>query len=187
MKNKKIYSVVIFAVVLSSFVSSFIYLNSPPIGHELKFNAKDYLKVNSYVENILNSYFIDIFPDKTQLHENSIYCYEYRCALVGDPTFSIELTNYFDDPSVFQSEKSRLLNLGGEKIQYNDTLLCVYKHSNDEFYNDGEINDGLFFCFEFVKINEEELSIKYQVVYTHDGQNSNNELSTIIDTIKNEN
>lgn len=184
LKNNR-WILILMLIVASLFVLflSIWKYKSAPAKHETNVNADEYLKVNKYVADCICDFsgsLPDEIPDNTS---NADYYYYYGCALLGDPTFIIDLKLEFDKDVSMLDEIRRLEGLSPEQIiESKDRKTFVYNCSplSLDYYYDDEVYDGTILEFELVTVDVNSRTIEYLTAAIQDNFGRSDIISAVI-------
>lgn len=147
----------------------------PPVETVTIYDKEQYMQFNSYVANAIKSDFSQTLPQAIP-EQASItnYVYSYRCALFGDPTFSVMLELKYAERAVFEREMERLHSLENSVAILADSLdkklICIDSNLvSIEKYLDKEVFDGLSFSISCAEIDEKNMTITYCIASLWDG------------------
>lgn len=186
MQKKK---AMIFAILIIVFVAVFAFLNDPPIGTVSDDNMSNYMKTNRFVNLKLETEFAATLPNNIpQDAKNTEYQYWYRCGLIGDASFYINLLIEYCSEGEQLKESERLRNLKPLRVLSKEgTTYFVFNGTDDAFdgYLDDLIHDGSLWHFNIVAISESAHTIEYSVAYYFDGSDKPDHLTATILDVKN--
>ena len=106
----------------------------PPI-EEININGiEQYMECNAYVSSIIDSIYVDVFPDKILGNTAAEYYYHYACPPLGNPEFSFVLKLCFYDIDDYETEKHRVSDLLGraQKIDMSSTEIYFITGSPED-------------------------------------------------------
>ena len=151
----------------------------PPI-EEININdIEQYMECNAYVSSIINSIYVDVFPDKILSNTDAEYDYHYACRPLGDPEFSFVLKLCFYDIDDYETEKNRIFDLLGrsQKIDMPSTEIYFISGSPEDAidYFDDQIYDGKSYNFEMVSFDDNKRVIEYYMSQLWEGQRTSSE------------
>lgn len=157
---------------------------SPPICSEQVHDTGKYLEVNGYVEKQLNEVFFKIFPDEIPSDTSRVsYCYEYECAVFGEPYFSISLKTAFESKDFYEAEKDKVLELDSaceRNLEDAKYIFFLGEERDINEYLDDEVRDGQHFRFCFSILNDKEQSIEYIYADVYDGSRFGEEVKALL-------
>lgn len=186
MRNKRAAALVILAVALAAV---FALLNDPPIGSVSSDDASDYMRVNKFVKNKLESEFPEILPETIpQNAKNAEYHYRYSCGLMGDASFYINLCVEYGSEVDVLNESKRLQKLNPLSVLSEEGITyLIFAGTEDAFdaYLDDIIRDGSLFHFNIIAIDESARTIEYSAAYCFDGSNKPEHLTETVLNVKN--
>lgn len=184
--RKKIIALVILLAVL---IVAFAILNDPPIGAKSADDVSDYMRTNKFVELKLESEFAATLPESIpQDAKNAEYHYRYRCGLIGDASFYINLRVEYDSEAEMLSEAERLHDLNPLRVlSEGETAYLIFAGADDaiDACLDDSIRDGSLWHFNIVTVDESTNTIEYSVAYCFDGNDKQEHLTETIVNVKN--
>lgn len=153
-------------IIVTILILVFAFLTPAPVGKVTKNDLDQYLHINKYVKESLESDFCGSLPLQNQVSaDNSTYHYSYECALFGSPNFVIYLKTEYEDIRKFENEIQRIELLAKNTMPINNgkILYVVNNISNDTLsaYFDTVINDGTSFVFEMIIVDCNSNEIEY--------------------------
>lgn len=186
MRNKRAAALVILAVVLAA---GFGLLNDPPIGSASSDDASDYMRVNKFVKNKLETEFTETLPETIpQNAKNVEYHYRYSCGLMGDASFYINLCIEYGSEVDVLNESKRLQKLNPLSVLSEEEITyLIFAGTEDAFdaYLDDIIRDGSLFHFNIIAIDESARTVEYSAAYYSDGSNKPEHLTETVLNVKN--
>lgn len=184
--RKKIIALVILLAVL---IVAFVIFNDPPIGTRSSDDVSDYMRTNKFVKLKLESEFAQTLPESIpQDTKNTEYHYQYRCGLIGDASFYINLRVEYDSAADMIKETERLQNLKPLRVLSEEgTTYLIFDGTDDSFdaYLDDLTRDGALFHFNIVTVDESSNTIEYSLAYHFDGSDKPEGLTETILNVKN--
>lgn len=144
----------------------------PPYHHELCTDTVDYMKVNAYVQELLQTDYTDFFPDKIQSPEDASYRYEYSFS-DRELYLTLYLEQSFSTDTQFETETSRIRSFpDGNERDCGDIKYVVFDMPNaDEIHmylRDGDGYKAWDFVFSAIKIDKAERQVTYLLAYEYD-------------------
>lgn len=177
---------VILAVVL---IIAFAVLNDPPIGARSSDDVSDYMRTNQYVKLKLESEFAATLPESIpQDAKSAEYHYRYRCGLIGDASFYINLRVEYDSEADILKEVERLHDLNPLQVFAKEgTIYFIFAGSEDSIddYLDDSKHDGSLSHFNIVALEENTNTIEYSIAHHFDGSDKPERLTETILNVKN--
>lgn len=187
--GKKTTKLIVFVILLMGLIAVFVLLNDPPIGSASSDDASDYMRVNKFVKNKLETEFTETLPETIpQSAKNAEYHYRYSCGLTGDASFYINLCVEYGSEGDMLSESKRLQNLNPLSVLSEEGITyLIFAGAEDAFdaYLDDIIRDGSLFHFNIIAIDESARTIEYSAAYYSDGSNKPEHLTETILNVKN--
>lgn len=184
-KNK----VMILAILIIVLIAVFAAVNDPPIGIVSHDDVSNYMKINEFVNLKLETEFVATLPENIpQDAKNAEYHYQYRCGLIGDASFYINLRIEYGSEGDGLKERERLQALNPLQVLSKEgTTYLIFAGSEDAFddYLDDLIRDGSLWHFNVIAIEESTNTIEYSVAYYFDGSNKPERLTETILNVKN--
>lgn len=186
MRKKK---AMILTVLVIALIAVFAALNDPPIGAVSHDDVSSYMKINKFVNFKLETEFAATLPDSIP-HDakNAEYHYQYRCGLIGDASFYINLRIEYGSDRGRLKESERLQDLNPLQVLSKEgTMYLIFAGSEDAFddYLDNLIHDGSLWHFNIVTIDKSTNTIEYSVAHYFDGNNKPERLTETILNVKN--
>lgn len=155
------------------FPIGYAYENDPPVGTAYIDDISNYMQYNEYVLDMLDRYYTGVIPDEVDFLVVKDYCYWYKCALFGDPNFSVYLSLQYDTTEEYRAGIASIeeLTQEHEKIitPFGKTCFLTGTQQGIEEILDDQILDGLFHRFEIVQYNEAENRVDIFVAQMWDG------------------
>lgn len=151
----------------------------PPI-EEIDINGiEQYMECSAYVSSIIDSIYVDVFPDEILDNTAAEYHYHYACRPLGDPEFSFMLKLCFYNIDDYETEMNRVFDLLGrsQKIDMPSTEIYFISGSPEDAmdYFDDQIYDGKSYNFEMVSFDDNKRVIEYYMSQLWEGQRASSE------------
>lgn len=147
----------------------------PPYKPELFTNLSDYMKVNEYVEELLETKYVNFFPDTIESKESKYY-YSYGCD-DRELFLTLYLKQKFDSEASFNTELTRLVSFPCSEEKYCDGI--EYKifdmpdlEETQMYLNNTEGHRAWDFTFSAIRIDKGKNEITYLVSYQYDNSKS---------------
>ena len=180
---------IVMAILVMGLIAVFMFLNDPPIGSASSDDASDYMRVNKFVKNKLESEFPEILPETIpQNAKNAEYHYRYSCGLMGDASFYINLCIEYGSEVDVLNESKRLQKLNPLSVLSEEGITyLIFAGTEDAFdaYLDDIIRDGSLFHFNIIAIDERARTVEYSAAYYSDGSNKPEHLTETVLNVKN--
>lgn len=159
----------------------------PSVGSEHVTELEQFGEYNQYVEELLADSFRGSFPRELPSEcSDSVYCYDYQCAALGEAVFSLYLSCEADQ-SLYSSEQTRISELTSDAVTLNSGKLCRLVNCDqdalEEYFND-ILLDGYVYCFEIVIFDEPSMQIEYLTSYYVEGISKPAHLDDVLLEIK---
>lgn len=171
----KRYALLIHLIVVGIFV---FFLSGcagdPPITTVRVTDTSAYGKFNDYVNRDL-AQSVSILPNEIPSNATVIeYNYNYCCAVLGDPNYSILLNLRFTDAESFTQERTRVLEMSGTDVQIikSDSVERIYWGKTQEGLEkltDSEVLDGLSVHIKYALLDNDNCQITYAMGLLWDG------------------
>ena len=172
----KRYALLIHLIVMGIFVFCFNgCAGDPPITTVRVTDASAYGKYNDYVNKDL-AQSVSILPNEIPSKATVIeYNYNYCCAVLGDPNYSILLNLHFRDEETYTQEKTRVLEMTDSDVQIikSGSVERIYWGKTQEGLEkltDNEVLDGLSVHIKFALLDNDNCQITYAMGILWDGE-----------------
>lgn len=160
--------------------------DDPPIGSRSIDDPAEYMNVNDFSNEMLQTYFVGVFPNKDILTlSDCVYEYRYSCAFLGDPNVLIYLkTNSFTE-KLLGEEQTRIQALSLETYYLEDGRVLYSMNSHFEKsaikYMDDETLDGDQSIFELVLVDSSNRVIEYLFAFQQDNNVKSDTITRFLD------
>ena len=158
-------------LVLLSVLLSLCACGDPPVQTLQTDKSAEYLRLNTYVSDILAADFAGSLPEAIPQNTDCDYRHYYQCAVLGDPHFAVYLSVTVSG-DVFRDELTRIENLNAAQQTTDGPVLCFVFQGTDkevsEYLDTSEIYDGRSFRFEMVKFDTDSNTIEYLTALQND-------------------
>ena len=173
-KKKRRIKRLIFGIVLLLIAGVAItLLLLPPVpGRVTRTGVEKYEKWSKYVQNMIDDKLVGALPGAEFVEKyGTDYRYEYRCAPVGDPIFSVSLTCVIDDETDYRLEKARIAYIFEEREGDfgGKTFFARPDYERNLFkLNDHYLNSGVPYQFENVFFDDATRTVVWYAAYLWD-------------------
>ena len=160
-KSSRIAKIICSAVLLCIIFSVALY---NPMENRHSAKIADYSKWENSTKRILSESFSDSLPSNEAASQyGQSYYYKSAKALFGDKQFVIMVTLKFDDTASYEKELAKYKDADSHPTISDGTMYYALQYSEafaSEYLND-EIDDGVYYDFEIVSANNNDLTIRY--------------------------
>lgn len=119
---------------------------------------------NGSTIDLLNSHFSQSLPSQETMNQyGRTYYINSKNSLLGDANVVVYIELEFPDKKSYNAELEKYAKLLSMPVMQDDTAfyLLQFSHQAFEQYTDKRIFDGMFFNFEVISTNENQLKITF--------------------------
>ena len=166
-------------LLIAGVVLTGVLFGDAPVSHVTVTDPERYMQTNSYVARALSDgkAFRGLLPEHIP-ERAAAYTYDYDCALLSDPVFSIQVSIPYGEDAAFRAEMQRIAAIAKTKQEMEDKTIFYITGSAEDVkqFLDDEVRDGRIYILEIALADPGEKCIRYLTAQLYEGEACNAEV-----------